>query len=110
MNLYLLSLRFGVYWKLFFFFYLFVQISFYPGALEECVLQPGRVYVCGCGRLLRPCRHTPLAGNANETQQRSTASFTRCTGVTFTVHTHAATFRNIYASRALFTHVVAALE
>lgn len=40
-----------------------LQISLHSGALEECVLQPGSVYVCGCSWILRPCRHTPLSGN-----------------------------------------------
>lgn len=58
---------------------LFLQISFHPGALEECVLQPGSLYVRGCRWLLRPCRHTPLSGNTNKIKNEST-----CQGWSFT--------------------------
>lgn len=38
------------------------QISFHPDAPEERVLQPGRLYVCGCRRLLCPRSHWLLSG------------------------------------------------
>lgn len=53
-----------------------LQISFHPGALEECVLQPGSLYVCGCSWLLRPCRHTPLSGKIQQSLSVQVDPFT----------------------------------